>query len=216
MTRKRLCDRILPIYSQAEDWFNAITHGLGVIVGIVFLMLAVSKQPEIASWVYGLSMIAVYTVSALYHGWKTGPTKKILQVMDHCTIYTLIAGTYTPILLFDFIPYAPAAGWGLLAFQWVSCILCILLNIVGLRGFRGISMVFYVLMGWAILFVAPYAFRLMHPQGLLFVFLGGVSYTVGAILYGIGSKKPWFHGIFHLFVLGGSILQFIGIYRYIL
>ena len=216
MKRKKLCDRSLPTYSRAEEWLNTLSHGIGIIVSIVFFILAVSRQPGIGSFMYGFSMIAVYTVSTVYHAWKPGHTKKILQVMDHCTIYTLIAGTYTPILLANFVQPAPIAGWGLLIFQWGSCIVCILLNILGLPGYRPISLVFYVLMGWSILFIAPLAFSLMHPCGLLYIFLGGLSYTFGAVLYGIGAKKPWFHSVFHIFVLGGSILQFIGIYKYML
>ena len=209
-------DRNLPVYSAGEETMNTITHGIGIPFGIVCLILCIGKRPGAGSLIYGLSLIAVYTISAIYHGWKPGYAKKVLQVLDHCTIYTLIAGTYTPILLADFVPEAPLVGWGMLLFQWGCTLLCILLNAIDLRRFRVISMIAYILMGWAIIFVFPVAVLVMARPGLAYVFWGGVSYSVGAILYGIGSKRPWFHSIFHIFVLLGSLLQFLGVYRYII
>lgn len=221
MKRTKLCDRSLPRYSQAEELFNAISHGFGVLMGIAVCLLCVCKAggsglTYLGCLVYGISMISLYTVSTLYHSLRPGVIKKVFQIIDHCTIYILIAGTYTPILLCAFIQTQPVIGWGLLALQWGVSILAIILNAIDLKRFRVFSYSAYVILGWAILFVWPVAAQVISPMGLWYLLLGGISYTVGAILYGIGSKRPWFHSVFHLFVVIGSALQFIAIYQYIL
>ena len=221
MKRTKLCDRTLPRYSQAEELFNAISHGIGALLGAAVCLLCACKTggnglSYIGCLVYGISMIGLYAVSTLYHSLCPGNAKKVFQIIDHCTIYILIAGTYTPILLTAFIQTEPAVGWGLLALQWGVSILAIILNAIDLKRFRIFSYSAYVILGWAILFVWPVAARVISPMGLWYLLLGGISYTVGAILYGIGSKHPWFHSVFHLFVVIGSMLQFIAIYQYIL
>lgn len=221
MKRTKLCDRTLPPYSLAEELFNAISHGIGVLLGIAVCLLCAQKAygsslSFIGCLVYGISMVALYTVSALYHSLRPGTAKKVLQIIDHCTIYLLIAGTYTPILLTGFIRNEPVIGWGLLALQWGVSSLAIVLNAIDLKRYRIFSYSAYVILGWAILPVWPVAARVISPMGLWYLLLGGISYTVGAVLYGIGSKKPWFHSVFHLFVVAGSVLQFIAVYQYIL
>ena len=220
MKRCKMKDRGLPRYSQYEELTNGITHALGIIFGGICLAMCLTKSAStlglISSLIYCISMIAVYTVSTVYHSLPTGRGKKGLQVLDNCTSYTLIAGTYTPIMMCAFLPNEPAIGWGILAFQWISTVMCIVLNAIDLRRFRIVSMVFYILMGCIIIFFTPLALRLLTPGGFYYVLAGGISYTIGAILYGIGSKLPWFHSVFHVFVLLGSILQFWGIYHYIL
>lgn len=220
MKRTKLSQRQLPNYCAAQERFNCISHAAGGVAAIVCLCLCLEKAQgiycRVGSALYGLSLCLVYWVSAIYHGWPNGMAKRVLQVLDHCCIYALIAGTYTPILLCGFLPAAPRIGWGLLAFQWLSAGVCVILNAIDLRRFRVISMVAYILMGWSILFFLPVTLQAIGTQAFLWILLGGISYTVGAILYGIGAKRPWFHGIFHLFVLLGSGLQFWAIYRYIL
>lgn len=219
MKRIKLHDRLLPKYSAAEEMVNTLSHGLGVLLGFAVLALCLQKATGLLSiigvWMYGISMIALYAVSATYHGLKPGTAKKVMQILDHCTIYLLIAGTYSPILLTAFVPRSPAVGWGLLLLQWGTAVFAIILNAIDLKRFRIFSYTAYIVMGWSIIFVAPTAINLLSPKAFLYVLFGGISYTVGAILYAIGSKKPWFHSVFHLFVLVGSFLQFIGIYFYI-
>lgn len=221
MKRTKLCDRILPSYTFAEELLNAISHGVGAILGVSVLLLCMMKSygntlSFIGCAIYGISMIALYTVSTLYHSLRPGTAKKVFQIIDHCTIYILIAGTYTPILLAAFVPYAPIVGWGLLGLQWGVSILAIVLNAIDLRKFRVFSYTAYIILGWAIIFVAPTAFKLIAPAGLLFLLLGGISYTIGAILFAFGKKYRWFHSVFHIFVILGSALQFVAIYQYIL
>lgn len=221
MKRTKLCSRTLPSYTASEEWLNAISHGVGVLLGILVVVLCATKARGnhlsfIGCIIYGLSMIALYTVSTLYHSLKPGTAKKVFQIIDHCTIYILIAGTYTPILLTAFVPDAPMAGWGLLGLQWGVSVLAIVLNSIDLKKFRVFSYTAYIVLGWAILFVAPIALRLLSYRAFLYLLLGGISYTIGAILFAIGKKHRWFHGVFHIFVILGSLLQFIAIYQYIL
>lgn len=221
MKRTKLSDRTLPHYCLAEELINAISHGIGVLLGIAVCLLCAGKAFHnvlslIGCLIYGGSMIALYTVSMLYHSLRPGIAKKVFQIIDHCTIYLLIAGTYTPILLTAFLPAEPAIGWGLLALQWGVSILAIVLNAIDLKRFRIFSYSAYVILGWAIVLVWPVAAKVICSLGLWYLLLGGISYTVGAILYGIGSKLPWFHSVFHLFVVIGSVLQFVSIYQFIL
>lgn len=221
MKRTKLCDRTLPSYTNSEELLNAISHGIGILLGILVCFLCGQRSyqvslPFVGSLIYGFSMIGLYTVSTLYHSLRPGTAKKVFQIIDHCTIYILIAGTYTPILLTAFVPYAPVIGWGLLGLQWGVSILAIVLNAIDLKRFRVFSYASYIILGWSILFVAPAALKLICSSGFLYLLLGGVSYTGGAVFFAIGKKHRWLHGIFHIFVLLGSILQFIAIYQYIL
>lgn len=221
MKRIKLQDRKLPNYFLAEELVNAISHGIGAIFGICILILCAEKTKANPLFltgciIYSISMILLYTVSTLYHSFIPGLTKKVFQILDHCTIYLLIAGTYTPILLVAIVPASPVLGWSLLALQWGVSALAIILNAIDLKKYRVFSYTAYIILGWAIIFIWPTAKVLIGSTGALYLLLGGISYTVGAILYGIGSKLPWFHSVFHIFVVLGSLLQFIAIYRFIL
>lgn len=223
MKRTKLKDRTLPRYCLGEELINAISHGIGALLGIVVLIMCICKavrlgQPAgiVGAAIYGTSMILLYTISTLYHALRPGTAKKVFQVLDHCTIYLLISGTYTPILLSGLFPHKPLLTWGMLLLQWGAAAVGISLNAVDLRKYRVFSMLCYLIMGWAILLIAPDALRLLSHTGLLYILIGGICYSVGAVLYGIGAKKPWFHSAFHLFVLAGTLFQFWGIYGYIL
>lgn len=221
MKRTKLCNRILPSYTLAEELLNSISHGIGVLLGVaVWLLCGFKSYGNIGSFagstVYGLSMTILYTASTLYHSLRPGTAKKVFQIIDHCTIYVLIAGTYTPILLTAIIPASPVLGWGLLAVQWGTAVLAITLNAVDLKKFRVFSYTAYIVLGWAIVLIAPTAIRLIPLKGLLYLLLGGISYTVGAVFFAVGKHHRWLHGVFHIFVLLGSILQFIAIYGYML
>ena len=133
-------------------------------------------------------------------------------MVDHCAIYFLIAGTYTPILLLQFTDAFPFIGWGLLALQWLLGILACILTAVDLRKYRAFSMVCYIFMGWSIVLCLPITLQVLSTQAFSWLLAGGITYTIGAVLFGLGKKLRWMHAIFHLFVLAGSILQFISIY----
>ena len=215
-----LKDRCMPRYSLGEEIMNMVTHIVGGALGILTLILCLLRANTAAAWVgaaiYGGSMIALYAVSSVYHGLRPNMGKRVMQVIDHCTIYMLIAGTYTPIMLVAFVPVYPMIGWGLLAAQWGLAALAATLTAIDLKKYNAFSMVCYILMGWGIIFFLPQAMEVLGQQGFALLLAGGITYTVGAILYGIGSKKPWFHSIFHIFVVLGSFLQFLAIFLYVL
>ena len=142
--------------------------------------------------------------------------KKVLQIIDHCTIYFLIAGTYTPIILSGFLPRFPVIGWSLLAVEWGLAILAATLTAIDLHRYRVFSMICYIFLGWAIIFFIPQTLVVMSVPGFALLLSGGITYTIGAILYGIGSKIRWFHSVFHIFVVAGSFLQYLSIILYVL
>ena len=212
--------RSLPYYSRGEEIMNMVTHIVGGAMGVLVLLLCLMRcsgvTGVVSTCVYGGSMIALYAVSSVYHGLGRNMGKKVMQIIDHCTIYILIAGTYTPILLIAFVPVYPAVGWGLLAAQWGLAVLAATLTAIDLKKYNAFSMVCYILMGWGIVFFLPQTMNVLGKEGFCWLLAGGIVYTVGAILYGIGSKKPWFHSIFHIFGVLGSFLQFLAIFLYVL
>lgn len=221
--RTKLSDRILPSYSKGEETMNMVTHIAGGVLGIAALVLCVIRSARndnfygiLSSVIYGVSMIALYTMSSVYHGLRPGMAKKVMQVIDHCTIYFLIAGTYTPFALSAIRPVYPALGWGLFIFEWVLTVIAVTLTAIDLKKYNVFSMICYIGMGWAIILFAGIVIEVLTFSGFLLVLLGGIAYTIGAVLYGIGSKKPWMHSVFHIFVVIGSLLQFFAVLFYAL
>ena len=215
-----LKERTLPRYSVGEEVMNMITHIVGAILGVVVLvqclLQAETTAARIGSGIFGCTMIGLYTVSSIYHGLPPSTGKKVMQVVDHCAIYFLISGTYTPILLSTFLPVYPAVCWGLLTLQWVLCFTAATLTAIDLKKYKVFSMFCYICMGWSIILFPGKCIQVMTPPGFGLLLAGGIVYTIGAILYGIGSKHKWFHSVFHIFVLGGSLLQFLSILLYAL
>ena len=223
MKRTKLALRALPDYTRGEELMNMITHIVGGAMGIGILLLCVLRTALhrnaigiVASSIYGVSMVALYTMSSVYHGLRPGMGKKVMQVIDHCTIYFLIAGTYTPVVLCGLRPMFPALAWSLLGVEWGLAILAVVLTAIDLRSYRVFSMICYIGMGWGIILFIPQAMEAISSPGFWLLFAGGIAYTIGAILYGVGSKKRWMHSVFHIFVVLGSLLQFLSIFLYML
>lgn len=221
--RLKLSERRLPDYTRGEEIMNMVTHIVGGGLGVIALIacVAVSLINEnlygvIGSVIYGVSMIALYTLSSVYHGMRPGTGKKVMQIMDHCTIYFLIAGTYSVIALSALRPAYPTLGWGMLAFQLGLMALAVTLTAIDLKKYNAFSMICYICMGWAILPFMRQTLEILTMPGFVLLLAGGIAYTIGAVLYGIGSKKRWFHSIFHIFVDIGSLLQFLCIVFYVL
>ena len=221
MKRTKLSDRVLPDYSPGEELMNTVTHIMGGALGVAALTLCVvfaalrhNVYGVVGSAIYGASLIALYTVSSVYHGLKPGMGKKVMQIVDHCTIYFLIAGTYTVIVLSAIRPRYPVLGWGLFAFEWAMAALATTLTAIDLKKYNVISMICYIGLGWAIIPFARQALEVLTLPGFLFLLLGGIAYTIGAVLYGIGSRKKWMHSVFHIFVVLGSVLQFFAVLLY--
>lgn len=223
MKRTKLSDRRLPNYTIGEEIMNMVTHIVGGGLGLVALALCTIRsigQGSVLSLVgclvYGISIVTLYTISSVYHGLRPELAKKVLQVLDHCMIYFLIAGTYTPILLSGFVPAYPVIGWCLLAAEWLLAAMAATLTAIDLKKYSVFSMICYIAMGWGIVFFLPQTIELMSTSGFLLLLFGGIAYTIGAILYGIGVKTRWMHSVFHIFVVIGSLLQFLAIYLYVL
>ena len=220
MTRTKLCNRSLPDYTLGEELLNAISHGVGALAAvagmILCLMAADNVYGIIGAGIYGLGLIGVCTVSCVYHSLKPGMAKKVLQVVDHCTIYLLIAGTYTVVVLAAIRPAYPVLGWGLFGFQWVLAALAVTLTAIDLKKYSVFSMICYIGMGWAVIPFWRQALAVLTKPGFLLLLAGGIAYTIGSILYGIGRTRRWMHGIFHLFVLLGAGLQYACVLLYVL
>ena len=221
MTRTRLRERVLPDYTHGEELFNMISHIVGGGLGVLTLICCLYRSwgdgwGMTASLIYGISFIQLYTISSVYHGLKPGMAKRVLQVIDHCTIYLFIAGTYTPVMLCALRPMHPAWAWSILGAVWGIAILAIVLNAIDLKKFKIFSMICYIGMGWCVIVGIKPVMEVVPAAGLWLLVLGGVAYTIGAVLYGMGKKKRYMHSVFHLFCLIGSILQAACILFYVL
>ena len=222
MQRTKLKDRILPIYSKGEEIFNMTSHIVGGVLGIVATVLCVvfaaihgNGYGVVSGAIYGVTMIILYTMSSIYHGLKPQRySKRVFQVLDHCSIFLLIAGSYTPFALVSFREYNTALGWTIFGVIWAMAIIGIILNSIDIKKFKVFSMICYLGMGWCIVFTANLLPKLLGTAGLSLLVAGGLSYTVGAILYGLGKKHKWMHSVFHMFILLGSLLQFFCILLY--
>ena len=223
MKRTKLADRILPDYTNGEELMNMISHIVGGALGVVALVLcvtfsAIRHNPwgVVGSAIYGASLILLYTSSSVYHGLRLGMGKKVMQVIDHCTIYFLIGGTYTPILLCSIRPISPAWAWVLFGIVWGLAAMATTFTAIDLKKYSVLSMICYIGMGWSVVIAAKTAIEAMTVPGSLWCLAGGILYTVGAVLYGLGKKRRYMHSIFHFFVVAGSIAQFICIFFYVL
>ncbi len=223
MARTKLRDRLLPNYSRGEELFNMISHIVGGVFAISALVLCVvvaamnqNVWGVVSGAIYGSTMIILYTMSSIYHGLRKGTGKKVFQVIDHCAVFLLIAGTYTPITLVAIREESLVWGWLVFGIVWASAILGIVLNAIDLKKFKVFSMACYIGTGWSIVIALPVALEALSAEALILILAGGIAYTLGAILYGIGKKRKFMHSIFHLLVLAGSIMHFIAIVAYVL
>lgn len=221
--RTKLANRQLPTYSKGEEIFNMVSHIVGGALGIAALVLCIIFAAKghdvlavISSCIYGVTLIALYTMSSVYHGLRPGMGKKVMQVLDHCTIYFLIAGSYTPVLLVGMRMKYPALAWSLFGIVWACAVIACVLTAIDLKKYNVFSMICYLAMGWVIIFFIKQTYEVVGTGGVVFLVTGGVSYTIGSILYGLGKKRKWMHSIFHLFILAGSILHFFAIILYVL
>ena len=221
MKRTKLSDRQLPDYTKGEEIMNMVTHIVGGVLGIVALTLCVIRAAlhgnvygVVTSAIYGTTMITMFTISSVYHGLKPNLGKKVMQVIDHCTIYFLIAGTYTVVVLSAIRPAYPALGWSLFGFEWAMVALATTLTAIDLKKYSVFSMICYIGMGWAVIPFAKQTLQVLTLPGFLLLLAGGIAYTIGSILYGLGKKRKWMHSVFHIFVDLGALLQFFAVLFY--
>ena len=224
MKRVKLSERILPKYTRGEEIFNMTSHivggALGVIVTILCIVIASIHHNGygiLSGTIYGITMILLYTMSSIYHGLKANSTsKKVFQIIDHCTIFLLIAGSYTPFTLCTFREYNATLGFTLFAVIWGVAILGVVLNSIDLKKYKVFSMICYLAMGWCVVFKGYILPQLLTIPGFILLVSGGISYTIGAIFYGLGKRHKYMHSIFHLLIVLGSLLQFLCIIMYVM
>lgn len=222
--RTALKDRRLPDYTIGEELFNMISHIVGAAFGLAALSILVGR----ALWdhdfwafssglVYGLMMILLYTMSSVYHGLRPGMAKKVLQILDHCSVFLLISGTYTPFLLNGLREVNPTLAWTLFGVIWGAAIFGITLNAIDLKRYRIVSMVAYLGMGWAAVVAWRPMIEAYSVTAMILLLSGGLAYSLGALLYVLGKRKQvkYMHSVFHLFCLAGTILHFLSIAIYV-
>lgn len=203
--------------SLGEEIANAVSHGVGTllsiaatVIAIIFAAVKSDAMSVVAVSLYGASLIILYTFSSLYHSLTNFTAKHVFQIFDHCSIFILILGTYTPICL---NLLRGAQGWTLFGINCFCTVLGIVLNSVNMNRWKKLSMVLYIVMGWSVLASMKTVFAITPPKGLVFLFAGGIAYMIGIIFYKLKNVK-YMHFVWHLFVLAGSILHYFFILFY--
>lgn len=216
-----LKDRIkIPKYSLGEELVSSISHGIGAGLSITALVLCVvfgaihgNAYAVVSSVIYGSTSIILYMMSTLYHALKVNNAKRVFRILDHSSIFLLIAGTYTPYAL---VSLPKALGWTIFGIEWGCAIIGIVLNSIDLEKYKKISIVLYLIMGWMIIFSFDKLLNSIDIGGIYLMLSAGILYTIGAIFYGVGKKIKYMHSIFHMFVLSASICFFFSIFLYVI
>ena len=214
----------IPDYTKGEEIFNMVTHIVGgafaiaiAVLCIVFAAVKHNVYGVISGAIFGSMMIVLYTMSSVYHGLSPKiKAKRVFRVLDHCTIFFLIAGTYTPFALCTLREYNTALGWVYFGVVWGLAALGITFTAINLEKYKVFSMILYLAIGWIIAPVIPILVKTIGKGGIVFLVLGGISYTIGAVLYGIGKKKRYMHSVFHIFIVIRSLLHFFCIFFYVI
>ncbi len=221
MKRTKLSDRRLPDYTRGEEIANMTTHIVGGAFGVAVLVLCVVFSVLHHNWwgfaggiVYGLMMIFLYTISSVYHGLIPEKPKKVMQVLDHCSIYALILGTYIPVLLTGIRDKYPIIFYVTLALLISGTAVCVVFTAIDHKQYAVVSMFGYFGLGWAALLILYPLYKIYGWEMILWLFLGGLAYTLGIIFYAKGVKVRYMHTVFHLFIILGSVLHFIAIFKY--
>ncbi len=206
-------------YSLVEERLNISSHAIGLLFSVIALILLVVRASEVGDLMYfisfsvfGISLIVLYAASTFYHSVQVPVLRNRMRIVDHAAIYVLIAGTYTP---FTLVVLGDRTGWIIFAVSWSMAMIGIVLKLFFTGRFDRISTFMYVFMGWIIVFAFEPLIEKLPYEGLFWLVAGGMSYTVGAILYGI-DKIKFNHAIFHIFVLLGSVCHFVSVYFYVL
>lgn len=224
MQRVKLSDRILPVYTKGEEIFNMVSHIVGGAMGIaaivlcsVFGALRGNVYGVVTGIIFGATMLILYTMSSIYHGLSPKTkAKKVFQIIDHCSIFILIAGTYTPVALCTLREQNVFEGWLIFGVIWGLAVIGITLNSIDLKKFKLFSMICYLVMGWCIVTRTSVVINELGMGAFAMLLGGGIAYTVGAVFYAVGKKKKWMHSVFHIFCVIGSVLHFLMILLYVI
>ncbi|MCL2796793.1 MAG: hemolysin III family protein [Firmicutes bacterium] len=204
-------------YTAGEEILNVITHAFGTLFGVFIIVFGTVRSLLVGNALgipgaiaFGACMMVTYGISSVYHALPPRLlAKRVLRVIDHCTVYLLIMGTYTALMLACVYQYSPATAIVLLVLEWAVGALAITLTAANMKKFRAFSMVCYIALGWCVIAVPHIIIGAIGVGGFMWLLFGGVAYTVGSVLYGVGRKKRYVHGVFHFFCLMGSAFQFV-------
>ncbi len=206
-------------YTIGEEIFNSISHGVGALASVIGATVMITLASAfgnfnsiISSIIFGFSLVLLYTMSTLYHAFPFEKVKRIFRTLDHAAIPILIAGSYTPFC--TILLNGNTKALYAIIFIWFLCSLCVFLNFINLNKFEKLALILYIVMGWSVLALLPDIISAISFGGLVLLTLGGLSYTIGIIFYKI--KAPYFHGIWHLFVVAGSVLHYLCVVIYVL
>ena len=218
MVEKKKRKLTIPFYTLGEELFNAISHGLGALLSAAVLVLMLVRAKGAlavtSTALFGAALILLYTMSCLYHALSPRlGGKKVLRVLDHCNVFLLVFGTYIPVALLG-VP--GARGWTLFGLVALFTVLGVVFTAVDLERFQVAAVICQLLSGWSILLGLSALLKTMGPSGMLWLVAGGVMYSVGAILYGLGKNRKYYHSVFHIFCLLGSFCHFWAVWRYLL
>ena len=208
----------IPNYTIGEELMNAISHGVGAVFGIVALVLMVNKaegaKAETTVALFGSAIIITYTISCIYHALPRDLLgKKVMRVVDHCTVFLLVYGTYIPISL---LGVGGKTGWLLFGFVGLVTLIGIVLTIIDIDKFNYPTIICHLLDGWSIVFAISHLINSLGKEGFIFLIVGGVAYSLGSILYAVGKKIRYIHGVFHIFTILGTFFHFWVVYMYLL
>jgi hemolysin III len=199
-------------FNSITSYIGALAALAGMVLLIVFAALTGDGMKIISFSIYGVSLVLIYVFSSLYHS-THGKHKNFFKKLDHFAIYLLIAGTYTP---FALVTFKGSLGWALFGFVWGLAVLGIIVDALPQKGHRILPMSIYLVMGWIVVVVMKPLLKVFPVQGFFLLLLGGIFYTGGIVFYALDKKVRHFHGVWHLFVLGGSICHYLTVYIYIL
>lgn len=208
----------IPSYTLGEELFNSISHGIGAALSIAALVLMTVKAhgalEETSVSLFGSTMIILYTLSCVYHALsKNIKGKKVLRVIDHCDVYALVFGTYIPISL---VAIGGKIGWIIFSVVLIVTIIGIVLSSIDIEKYKVAEVFCHLINGWGSLIFIKLLLKTMGTMGVTYLIVGGAMYTIGSILYGIGSSKKYMHCVFHIFCLLGTFFHFITIYFYVI
>lgn len=213
----------IPKYTLSEELLSSISHGIGTLLSIAILVLcvifsAIHNDPYavVSSAIYGSSSIILYTMSTLYHSLKVNLAKRVFRIIDHCSIYLLIAGTYTPYALVSLRSVSPATGWTVFGIIWGCAAIGITFTAIDMNKFKVPGLILYLVMGWMIVISFKTLMSSIDMAGIYLMLGAGIIYTIGAILYGVGKKVKYMHSVFHFFVVAASVLFFFSIFLYVI
>ena len=212
---------VLPVYSKTEEILNSVSHGIGALLGVVFLVLGLIKSTvannTAGAVVFGVSTILLYSCSTLYHSLPKGNAKKAMRLLDHSAIFIMITGTATAINIISVYPHNKIFSVAIAAVSIILSVLGIVLTFIDQEKYMKVQMRLYIVVGVAsgVMAIPIFKYNEVDPLEFFLIVFGGIMYMIGMALYKVGKKKKYYHSVFHLFVIAGSCLHFWAIYNYL-